>query len=285
MFPIFMNKAQRVVPPYLDAFLCLTMLPFSFAMFYSTKYQEENLQQPSIYTNTWNISRLISFLLQVRTYFLLCGISGRFTSPLLFGSMPGFGYETDAIEGASQNPLRQAFIGAFAMPQPSVFMALLHKYIPPIRFIVSACGASISFTLIIFCKPDNSAGAVRARNGFSTLYRIGKELVDEKKEAVIKDSSGGGKPVVTLSQMEGRDILSALGACPFHWGVALRRIYGAITVRSNMAPDLKPLQIMSDDEVLARGCILLAYTWYPLSRFLAFSEIVTLFVASRGVTA
>ena len=44
------------------------------------------------------------------------------------------------------------------------------------------------------------------------MYRIGKELVDEKKEAVMR-VNGDEKDEVDSSQVAGRDLISALGAC------------------------------------------------------------------------
>jgi hypothetical protein len=50
------------------------------------------------------------------------------------------------------------------------------------------------------------------QNAFESLYRIGKELVDEKKEAIMR-VNGDETDEVDASQVAGRDLMSALGAC------------------------------------------------------------------------
>ena len=238
--------------------LCLMMLHFSFAMF----YKEVSRRKPPAAINIHKHMEHVSLDILAAAGAHISLTLSNFGTAHLFALIRLYA-RLWLRDGCDRG-------GSPESPSSSIHRCFLHaitvrvhdttSQIYPLYSIYRECGASISFTLIIFCKPDNSAGAVRARNGFSTLYRIGKELVHEKKEVAVKDFSGDGKLGVSLSQTEGQDILSALGACPFHWGVVLRRIYSTITVRSNMAPDLMPSQIMSDDEVLGHGCISFAHT-------------------------
>jgi len=123
--------------------------------------------------------------------------------------MPGFGYEMGAIEGTLHNPLRQAFHRAFAVTRPSALIAALRKYIPLISFIASAIQCNVSIFGINVSQPDNPFRTTPEQNGFESLYRIGKELVDEKKEAI----NANEKDEVDSSQVAGRDLIGALRAC------------------------------------------------------------------------
>ena len=67
------------------------------------------------------------------------------------------------------------------------------------------------------------------------MARIGNQLLRDSKAALVADDGTGGK--FEKSTFERRDLLSLL-------------------LRANMSTDLPPSQRMTDDDVLARKCLM-----------------------------
>jgi hypothetical protein len=151
----------------------------------------------------------------------------------------GFGYDFDVLNIEDRpNELNEAFNRVFASAENPNILDFIT--IPFIGKIVS------THTTYCLWEWKNWTGGVsgirqptkRARSmaeGQATMRRIGMELVEEKKRAVIAAAGGDKNNVVReKGTTKGRDLLSLL-------------------IKANMASDLPADQRLSDEDVLARA--------------------------------
>jgi hypothetical protein len=79
-------------------------------------------------------------------------------------------------------------------------------------------------------------------HALETVQRIGSELIQNKKDAVLAESNANGSGAVEKQNVRGHDLLSLL-------------------IKSNIASDTPESMRMSDSEVLSRALL------FPLSIF------------------
>ncbi|KAK4685639.1 hypothetical protein P7C73_g4507, partial [Tremellales sp. Uapishka_1] len=122
----------------------------------------------------------------------------------------GFGYDFQALS-TPNNELAGAYRDMFQATQTLNLMAILRAIVPLFSYIPTKETRTIA----------NSSRVTR---------RIGRQLIDDKKKAILASNVGGN---VEKAQDFGKDLLSIL-------------------IRANMASDLKADQKLSDEEVLAQ---------------------------------
>ena len=76
------------------------------------------------------------------------------------------------------------------------------------------------------------------------MRRIGKQLIRDRKEAILHGSAT--KPDIEKRDVQSRDLLSLL-------------------IKANLATDVPESQRLSEDEVLSRTCSLMASSAAPLT--------------------
>ncbi|KDQ16690.1 hypothetical protein BOTBODRAFT_106698 [Botryobasidium botryosum FD-172 SS1] len=127
----------------------------------------------------------------------------------------GFDYQFSALsDGGEANELAKAIGTVFSGTQEFSYFNMLRQMFPVLKII-----------------PDNSERAKKVKQSNDTMRRIGLELVQGKKAAVIAAAGKGG--AVEKSNVTSRDLLSLL-------------------IKANMASDIPDTQKMSDEEVLAQ---------------------------------
>ncbi|KIO34090.1 hypothetical protein M407DRAFT_64608 [Tulasnella calospora MUT 4182] len=126
--------------------------------------------------------------------------------------LAGFDYEFNTLTEGEKNELVLAFMELFAPAQGPPFLALLSNFIPFLRML-----------------PTKRARA--SAHSKEVMARIGKQLVQDKRAAVVAATSGSGG--VEKKTVVGRDLLSVL-------------------IKANMARDVKDSERMSDEEVMGQ---------------------------------
>src|SRR5579864_9000434 len=75
-------------------------------------------------------------------------------------------------------------------------------------------------------------------HNFGTIRRIGSELIQDKKNAVLAECNAEGSDTVVKQSVRGHDLLSLL-------------------IKSNVATDMPENMRMSDEEILSRELLLI----------------------------
>ncbi|KAG9018780.1 hypothetical protein FRB90_009784 [Tulasnella sp. 427] len=126
--------------------------------------------------------------------------------------LAGFDYEFDTLTMGETNELVRAFIELFAPAQGPPLLSLLTNYLPFLRLL-----------------PNKRAQATA--HSKEVMARVGKQLVQDKRNAVLAAASGGAG--VEKKAVVGRDLLSVL-------------------IKANMAQDVKDSERMSEEEVMGQ---------------------------------
>ncbi|TBU24977.1 cytochrome P450 [Dichomitus squalens] len=131
--------------------------------------------------------------------------------------LAGFNYEFDALQrNGKPNELNLAFKElASSPPQAATMNEWLRRIIP--------------FTNKFY--PDERA--VKLNKAEAVIKRIGHQLIKEKREQILSESSEKGSQSVEKRDVRGRDLLTLL-------------------MKANMATDIPDSQRLTDDEVLAQ---------------------------------
>ncbi|KAF8319090.1 cytochrome P450, partial [Clavulina sp. PMI_390] len=124
----------------------------------------------------------------------------------------GFGYDIGAIEHGDQNELVKAFNHFFANNQKFNWNVLLRRFFPLFDLLAN------------FSESDKSR-----RRALETMQRIGRDIVQDKKNAATAEGHADAKGV----NIAGRDLL-------------------ALLVKANMEDGLNTSQKLSDAEVAAQ---------------------------------
>ncbi|KAH9920872.1 cytochrome P450 [Epithele typhae] len=129
--------------------------------------------------------------------------------------LAGFGYDLEALSlDGKPNELCEAFGHIFGTAPPVSILRLFMAFVPQLDFF-----------------PDERT--IKINEAMETMRRIGLQLIREKREAILAESSGKGSGSVGKHDVEGRDLLSLL-------------------IKANMASDLPDEQRLSEEEVLSQ---------------------------------
>ncbi|KAG9018778.1 hypothetical protein FRB90_009782 [Tulasnella sp. 427] len=124
--------------------------------------------------------------------------------------LAGFGYDFNSLAEGKKNELAQAFARLFTPPSRIPFLEILAERIPILRIIPTE-------------------GARTTAESKAVMARVGRQLVEEKRAAVLAEASLSGG--LQKEGFKGKDILSVI-------------------VKANMATDVKDTEKMSDQEVM-----------------------------------
>ncbi|KAG8902485.1 hypothetical protein FRC00_005948 [Tulasnella sp. 408] len=124
--------------------------------------------------------------------------------------LAGFGYDFNSVAEGEKNELAQAFARLFTPPSRIPVIDMLAERFPILRFIPTE-------------------GARKTAESKEIMARVGRELVEEKRAAILAEASVSGN--LEKKQFRGKDILSVI-------------------IKANMATDVKDTEKMSDQEVM-----------------------------------
>ncbi|KAG9045759.1 hypothetical protein FS837_005680, partial [Tulasnella sp. UAMH 9824] len=124
--------------------------------------------------------------------------------------LAGFGYDFNSVAEGEKNELAQAFARLFTPPSRIPVIDMLAERFPILRFIPTE-------------------GARKTAESKEIMARVGRQLVEEKRAAILAEASLSGN--LDKKQFKGKDILSVI-------------------IKANMATDVKDTEKMSDQEVM-----------------------------------
>jgi hypothetical protein len=137
--------------------------------------------------------------------------------------------------------------------------------------------------LFFIVQPDLGEGARNAKAAMRIMIRIGTQLVDDKKTAVLQHIEEVG--TVKQAHVMGRDLLSTISESQVIESGYYLSEAAMSPVRANMSADLDPTQRLSDEEVLARALqAILTASRTDITNF-GIAEISTFLVAGHETTA
>lgn len=119
----------------------------------------------------------------------------------------GFGYHFDALAGENDG-LADAYHLIFTSAQKLALRTILETWIPLIRVFASPCSFRVDSLDLQVAQRPHSDAMDRAR---AHLTRIGLQLIKERREAMIAETSTSDHHVELPKQNRPRDLLSVLG--------------------------------------------------------------------------
>ncbi|KAI0260279.1 cytochrome P450 [Gloeopeniophorella convolvens] len=128
--------------------------------------------------------------------------------------LAGFGYSFDSLHSSEDANELYAAIRSMMAANTRSYLVMIQLLFPLFRPIPTARSRVLD-------------------RAFEVIRRVGTRLIDDKKAAVIAESSTDGSGVVEKQNVQGHDLLSLL-------------------IRSNMASDMPETMRMSDSEILSQ---------------------------------
>ena len=167
-------------------------------------------------------------------------LSFQFTSRdvLIARSLPqtGFDYTFNSLHSSDekQNELYDSIRSMFTA-KAGDFLFVLQLFFPFFRILVSIY--TFRWKEGHISPPFQPSARTRSLNqALEVIQRIGSQLIQDKKAALLAELSSDGSGTVEKQDVQGHDLLSLL-------------------IRSNIASDMPESMRMSDSEILGRKCL------------------------------
>ena len=163
----------------------------------------------------------------------------------------GFDYHLEALNAHGKpNELNEAFYQLRHCRFIACSWTICHSWTSSYVLLAFSVVYHWTTTDVCLVKPDRRARAVRRAQ--ATMRRIGMELIQDRKAAVLREVMGK-RGTIDKKDLPGKDLLTLL-------------------IKANMATDIPEHKRLSDEEVLSRRSLPFPVCYLPLSSQRAMSS-------------